>query len=211
MGLHVCSTHLHLWGLADSQFEGAPLDVLVIQTESQWKVPFFGHNVNKLISPVLVIDNFSVHDAAIWSEYLNPQGCEKEPRFKNYVWSECINKFYLIFVHHLANLSWQNCISTFAGTTRLVSCHYGNRCSVSNNAVFKTGTHCFTLTGHGAVKDKGKGWRDLSDPKCSGWKQKGCVSPCGDDGPQVVDRLPQSVCLYHQIQLVVLLWLTWQA
>lgn len=38
-----------------------------------------------------------------------------------------------------------------------------------------------------------------------------CVSPGGDNGTQVVDGLPQSICLHHQIQLVILLWLIWQA
>lgn len=37
-----------------------------------------------------------------------------------------------------------------------------------------------------------------------------CVSPGGDNGTQVVDGLPQSIRLHHQIQLVILLWLIWQ-
>lgn len=38
-----------------------------------------------------------------------------------------------------------------------------------------------------------------------------CVSPGGDNGTQVVDGLSQSIRLHHQIQLVILLWLIWQA
>lgn len=37
------------------------------------------------------------------------------------------------------------------------------------------------------------------------------LSPCRDDGPQVVYGLPQPVSLQHQIQLVILLRLTRQA
>lgn len=37
------------------------------------------------------------------------------------------------------------------------------------------------------------------------------LSPGCDNGPQVVYGLPEPVSLHHQIQLVVLLWLTWQA
>jgi len=46
---------------------------------------------------------------------------------------------------------------------------------------------------------------------CSGGAGPACVSPGGDDGPQVVDGLPQPVGLQQQVQLVVLLRLTRQA
>lgn len=93
---------------------------------------------------------------------LHPRCCHLEwiPESTSMGKETSINMFVFIFgcLCHLANLSWQDCISTFAGTTRLVSCHYSNRCCMSNNAVLKTSAHCFALAGHSADEDKGKGW-----------------------------------------------------
>lgn len=65
--------HLYFWDPADSQFEGASFDVLVVQTESQWEITLLRHNVHKLISPILVVHYFPVHYAAIWGEHLDQQ------------------------------------------------------------------------------------------------------------------------------------------
>lgn len=66
----LCSTHLHLGHLADCQFERTSLDVLVVQTESQREIALLWHDVHELVRPVLVVEYFPVHYAAIWCEHL---------------------------------------------------------------------------------------------------------------------------------------------
>lgn len=81
--------------------------------------------------------------------------------------------------------------------------------------MLKSGPHCFTLAGHRTGEDEGRGDSCLMILNVGLFLLPAetlvCVSPGGDNGTQVVDGLPQSICLHHQIQLVILLWLIWQA
>lgn len=86
---------------------------------------------------------------------------------------------------------------------------------MSNDALLQADAHGLALACHRTEQEEqdeaGWEWVELKGGKKKDIYLDPLVSPGRDDGPQVVDGLPQPVRLHHQIQLVILLWLTWQA
>lgn len=92
--------------------------MLVIQTNSQREISFFGYNVHKLVSPILVIHDLSIYDAAVWREHLvdgtKRRDVSGEPSEE------------LLPSDRDTHLSRQNGVAVLAGPPRFISRHHGH-------------------------------------------------------------------------------------